>query len=646
MSIRARIILILIIVALLPIAIVSAGLYRTINQVRDLSIARGADALEAAGEQAIREKARAVAAQISLFFEARPWLDPGNYAVIREHEGLAAIAVQPVGETGYTIVFDRSGIDHFDPNPELVGTDLSQFQNDLPQYWSVIADSLDGEAVEGYYDWIDANGITRGVKFMAIAPVEGTDLMVGAATYIDEYSAPARSLTTDIQGLIQRSQVVSLGIALLGALLAAAAAIVVSGRIIAPLDRLAETASRIEQGQLDQQAPVERADEIGALAAVFNRMAARLSETIGSLEERVRGRTLEVDRRARQLQAIAEVSSSIVAFKDMADLLARIVEQIGNRFDIYHAGIFLVDEEGQYAILRAASSEGGRRMLARGHKLKVGEVGIVGYVAATGRPRIALDTGADAAFFQNPDLPETHSEIALPLKVQGQVIGVLDVQSSVSEAFAENEVEVLGILADQVSVAIENTRLFDEARRSLAETENAYRQFLRKEWGRIPGEEKLAGFRYTQDGVVRLEKPIRRAEFAEAEQKGQAVLLPAGRKGEPAQLIVPIRLRGEAIGVVQLNSAIDRPWNQDEIDIVTAVVERIALSAENARLFEQTSQRAARERILGEISTRMNASMRMDSILTAAVEEIGHVFGDAEVVLQLHTPGTGEKPHE
>ena len=646
MSIRARIILTLILIALLPITIVSVGLYRTINSVRDLSITRSENALEAAGEQAVRDRALAVSAQLGLYFESNPWINPNDYQRLQTYPELIALAVQPVGETGYTSVHDRDGISRFDINPNLAGTDLSNLQNRLPQFWYLIRASLDGEIVEGYYDWLEPDGITFRKKYMVIVPIEGTNLLLAATAYIDEFSAPAQALTADIQALITRSQVITLSIALAVAAIAALSAVFVSGRIIAPLTRLTESAKRIEEGQLEQRARVEGGDEIGVLASAFNRMAARVSETIGGLEERVQSRTQEVETRARQLQAIANVSRSITNYADMGELLSTITEQISKRFEIYHAGIFLLDEEEQYAVLRAANSEGGQRMLERGHKLKVGEVGIVGYVAATGRPRIALDTGADAAFFQNPDLPETHSEIALPLKIATQVIGVLDVQSSAANAFSENDVEVLGILADQVSVAIENARLFEETRRSLGEAESTYRQFLRKEWGRIPKEEKMAGFRYTQTGAIRLENALKRAELAEAERTGKTVQVPPGKNGEPARLVVPIKLRGEVIGVVNLNASMERPWNQDEIDIVTAVVERIALSAENARLFDQTSRRAAKERLLGEISARMSASMRMESILATAVEEIGRVFDDTEVVLQLSNPDVGERSHE
>jgi GAF domain-containing protein len=173
----------------------------------------------------------------------------------------------------------------------------------------------------------------------------------------------------------------------------------------------------------------------------------------------------ETQRRAVQLRAAAEVARDATAILDVNQLLDETVHLISEQFGFYHAGVFLLDERGEYAVLQAASSEGGGRMLERGHKLQVGKVGIVGYVSDTGEPRIALDVDEDAAHFASSDLPDTRSEMALPLKVRGRVIGVLDVQSTQEAAFSEDDVAVLQTLADQLATAIENARLFEQAQR-------------------------------------------------------------------------------------------------------------------------------------------------------------------------------------
>ena len=155
-------------------------------------------------------------------------------------------------------------------------------------------------------------------------------------------------------------------------------------------------------------------------------------------------------------------------------MLSSAVRLISERLDFYHTGLFFVDPSGEWAVLQAASSEGGRRMLERGHRLRVGAQGIVGDVAARGMPRIALDVGRDAVFFDNPDLPDTHSEMAMPLRSRDVVIGVLDVQSRERGAFTPEDIGVLQTLADQVALAISNARLFSEAQEALATQQRVY----------------------------------------------------------------------------------------------------------------------------------------------------------------------------
>ncbi|MCK4315541.1 MAG: GAF domain-containing protein, partial [Anaerolineae bacterium] len=189
----------------------------------------------------------------------------------------------------------------------------------------------------------------------------------------------------------------------------------------------------------------------------------------------------ETERRATQLAAASEVARDATAILDVDQLLHETVQLISEQFGFYHAGVFLVDDKHEYAVLRAASSEGGRRMLSRGHKLEVGKVGMVGYVTDTGKPRIALDVGKDAVHFVNPDLPETRSEMTLPLRVHGEVIGALDVQSTEESAFTGEDVAVLQTMADQLANAIENARLFGEIEQTaerLKELDRLKSQFL------------------------------------------------------------------------------------------------------------------------------------------------------------------------
>jgi HAMP domain-containing protein len=225
-----------------------------------------------------------------------------------------------------------------------------------------------------------------------------------------------------------------------------------TNRMLQPLAQLTEFASRISRGEWQTRVPETRKDEIGELARSFNRMAIDLSGMYQSLEERVNERT-------RQIRTAAEVARAVTSTPALDVLLQRAVELIRDRFNYYHASIFLLDDEGKTAILAESTGEVGQAMKARGHALEVGSQSIIGWVTANNTPRIASDVGEDPVHLANEFLPETRSEAAVPLQVGGTILGALDVQSTEAEAFREEDIEILQTLADQLSAAIQNAKL-------------------------------------------------------------------------------------------------------------------------------------------------------------------------------------------
>ena len=358
---------------------------------------------------------------------------------------------------------------------------------------------------------------------------------------------------------------------------------------------------------------------LGLLAyAVLNRqLFSPLRELTRELEKRVEERTRELAetslrlqevnrdlaRRTAQLEAAAEVARRAAAIRDVQTLLDETVHLISQRFGFYHAGIFLVDEAGEYAVLRAASSEGGQRMLARGHRLAVGEVGIVGDVAGTGKPRIALDVGEDAVFFSNPDLPHTRSEMALPLKVGERVIGVLDVQSVEPSAFTDEDVAVLQTMADQVALAIENARLLGETQDRLREVEALTGRAVRAGWQQMAS--VRPGWGYVYDGVE--VRPREQVSPPERDSSG---------------LTLPLQLAGgEAIGRVVLAFS-DRSPTDEEIALARAVAEQAALALESARLFQETRRTLAEMETLFQASRAISTASTPDEVLRAIVDYV------------------------
>lgn len=338
-------------------------------------------------------------------------------------------------------------------------------------------------------------------------------------------------------------------------------------------------------------------------------------------------------RRTQQFQTIADVARFVANVRDLDTLFKTVTEIITKQLGYYHVGIFLNDEADYYAILSAANSEGGQIMLARNHRLKIGETGIVGNVAYTGVPRVALDTGDDAIFFNNPDLPDTRSEMAVALKISDQIVGVIDIQSTDANAFSQEDIEVFTAMADQVAIAIENVRLFENTQKSLSESETIYRQYLRSEWGRLSGESDLTGFRYKITGSTPLKSRIESPDIDQAMSTGTISIYKDEK--DKSSLVVPIKLRGEILGIVNVKQPGNKAWSKDEIELIQSIADRVAISAENARLFEDSQQRATLEQAIGEISAKLSSSVNLNTVLQTAVEELGHVLHGSEVAIQL-----------
>ena len=233
---------------------------------------------------------------------------------------------------------------------------------------------------------------------------------------------------------------------------------------------------------MDVTIPVVGSDELSLLGQAFNQLAAQLGELIGSLEQRVTDRTRDLEHRAVQLATAAEVSRAAASILDLETLTRQVVDLVRERFDLYYTGLFLLDPQGRYAVLEAGTGEAGQTMKNRGHRLEVGGVSMVGAACAQRQARIALDVGAEPVRFDNPLLPETRSEMALPLIVGGAVLGALDVQSTLPAAFSEEDIAVLQLVADQVAVAIQNARLFAEAQAALEAERRAYGEISREAW--------------------------------------------------------------------------------------------------------------------------------------------------------------------
>lgn len=361
-----------------------------------------------------------------------------------------------------------------------------------------------------------------------------------------------------------------------------------------------------------------------------------------TLEERVEERTKSLDKRTSQLRAVADVGKSITSYRTLSELLQQAAYLIHENFGYYHVGIFLLDRHKEYAVLAASNSEGGKRMLEKGHQLKIGETGIVGYVAENLKARIAIDVGADAVFFDNPDLPSTRSEMALPLVATGQILGVLDVQSTKPQAFTDDDIATVQILAEQLAVAIQNTNLFSETEKALEAARVAYGELTREAWIKILRNQPRIGFLATPPATIQVEGDTLEPSLSKALDSGDLIL-----SGDELTISVPVKIRGQVIGAMRLRkSEIAEPWTQDETNLAITLSDQLSSALESARLYRESQQRAARESLVSDISARLSASTQMDAILRETVQELGEAIGNASVTFQLLDQSNGQTQAE
>lgn len=558
-----------------------------------------------------------------------------------------------VGKTGYAFLVDNDGhiiamppqgYEFFEMQPEILEVNEEPQQTIFDGDLLFEIQQITRRMVVGGSGIVSTN-IGNIAYFIAYAPVANDTFSLGVVVPVEELTQPVVATRSEINTQVQiavRSAAVILIVLLVGAVLISLG---LGQLIAAPVLRLTQTANKILEGDLTAQAEITAQDEIGTLAQAFNAMTSRLRATFQGLEKNIEERTAQlleantnIERRAKQFQSIAQVARTISSTLDFDSLLNQITTVISREFGFYHVGVFILDTAKEYAVLSAANSEGGQTMLARGHRLRVGEKGMVGFVSSTGRPRVALDTGADAVFFNNPDLPNTRSEIALPLRAGDQVIGVLDVQSTEQNAFSQEDVSILATLADQVSIAIQNARQNEETRRALAESDALSRQFVQSGWRDFTKREHLLGIRHSGAKATLLYTKNAKDREQSLQVTGQ--LKP---KGRGAVISLPIKLRGEVIGSVDVRAPENREWDQDELDIVTAIIERAAIAMENSRLLEDAQRRAAREQAIGEMAATIGTYTDTEAILRATVNEIGQKIGGARVVFELGTKDENEQ---
>lgn len=408
--------------------------------------------------------------------------------------------------------------------------------------------------------------------------------------------------------------------------------IFITSRTLQPIQTLTRAAADIAEGNVSSYVNIRAGDdEIGILVSAFNRMTTQLRSSIVDLEQRVTDRTQELENQALRLRATAEVARDIASARDLSELLDRSVQLIRDRFDYYHVGIFILDKSREYAVLTASTTEAGQLMIANYHRLRLRDAGIVQRVAATGEPRITLDTSLEESWSDSILLPSTRSEMALPLKTESAVIGVLDIQSGQPQAFHTEDIAIMRVMADQLATSIERTRLLEEVERNLRELERAHGQYTREVWQRFGDSGQLSNQGYRFDNI-RME-PITQLPDHGIEALASGTVVRSNADDASNVVAIPIKLRGQTIGVV--NTKLKEGFGPNTLATIESAIERLAAALESARLYEEASLRADREQAISQVTSAISSSSEYEQILRTAVIEIGSMLTDTEVAIEI-----------
>lgn len=338
---------------------------------------------------------------------------------------------------------------------------------------------------------------------------------------------------------------------------------------------------------------------------------------INDLQVELESQKTALEKRVFQLRTASEISQTTSSILDQQLLLQKVADLIKDRFDLYYVGIFLIDEAREYAVLRYGTGEAGRRMMAAKHKLAVGGYSMIGWATQTRKSRIALDVGEEAVHFDNPLLPETRSEMALPIASATTVYGAMSIQSTLVNAFDENDVLILQSVADSLSISLENAASFQKNQKALEDIRILNRAYLKQAWW----------------DPLDVERNLR-MDF----ENPQAVESPIN----PNLIEIPLLLRDEKIGKINLEIEGNELPSETQ-EFLKSLSSQTIVALENARLIEESHMAALQEQQLNTLSQQFSRASSIEEILKTAVIEFGKLPSIQEASISL-IPPEEEKP--
>jgi len=554
-------------------------------------------------------------------------------ATVTEH-----VSSLSIGKTGYGFLIDSEGraiampsqgLQDFNLTEEEIQSgeveNLSLINRVSLDVFEVLAKMTSGQSGVRRVEIQGSN------RYIAYKPISIVGYSLGIVVSEDELLQDFVKTNLTLEEQTDRTIFNAVGIIFILLSVAGLASYGIGSSITAPLQKLTRVATEVASGNLEARADVTTGDEIGILGNTLNNMSAKAQDLVTNLEEMVVDRTHVIEKRVSQIQAVAEVGKAVAAQRELEELLSRTTHLISSRFGYYHVGIFLLDPRGEYAILRAANSSGGKQMLAREHKLRVGAEGIVGSVTSSGEARIALDVGDDAVYFDNPELPETHSEMALPLIASGEVLGALDVQSIETNAFSDDDIPTLQTLADQLATAVQNARMLRETQEALFAARKATGEVSQRGWQALLEDIDIPGYIGLTQGEVIIATENLDDKTRRLIDSGNYLI-----SDDQRTINVPVIARGQTIGMLRLaKPSHAEPWAPEEIADIESLSDQISNALDSARLFSDAQRRAIKERTISEGATRVSSALEIKDILRVTAEELENALGSTEIIIQL-----------
>ena len=554
-----------------------------------------------------------------------------------------------VGETGYVYVVDNLGklIAFGDTTRVLANENVGKI-------FEV------NEFIKNPGEATDINTKVANYTGLLGKTVVGTYVPLGAPQWAVVTELP----TDEANQPIFQSLVSSVATILVFAVLAGLAGIFLARRLSAPLVDLSNTATEVAGGNLSREAKVDGPAEIAQVATSFNAMTARLRDLIGSLEQRVAERT-------KALETSSEVSRRLSTILNQKELVTEVVDQLNNAFGFYHTQIYFYNEANDSLVMAGGTGEIGEKMLAQFHKVAKGR-GLVGRAAESNQPVLVSDTSKNPEWLPNPLLPDTKSEMVVPISIGNRVLGVLDVQQNTTNSLKQEDVDSIQPIANQIAVAMQNIRQYENTQKiaadmnvvanvgivvsTITETGNLLQEVV---------ELSKASFNLYHAHIYMLNEAGDSLELAAgagevgrqmvAEKRSiplaseQSLVARAARTREGvvvndvtvaldflpnpllpdtrSEMAVPMIAADMVIGVLDVQSEIANRFTDVDISIQTTLASQVAVALQNARSFSQTQRQAERETTVNLITQKIQSATSVQAALQIAVRELGRATG-------------------